>query len=732
MIYIFHGLSQVRGELIKIDLSDFDYIAQVKPKQLEGDFKPSNEWGTKPIPDKLKANQPYFLSGKSIGRKKTDESVVYKGLLVLDIERDKHSTELLEEETIKKRVKDSLGNYRYILYPTINNQPHYARYRLILEPERTMNKEESIQTTLEIMAILEAVNIPVDSASKDYARVQGLPIDNGLSDYEITVNEGDKYPVMVQDRCSNEKGSQENFKNERDLKSEKRTYTDEEVAYYMNEYVDRYMKELTEYSKAQALIMQLIKSYQDGIISYDGAIEALTIMAMGDGDWIEGNIRKFEAEKELIPRTKYDFNVIAGIIDGVFEDFREFFEIVTPQSMKEVFQQLKKEGESWRVKNSNEAKSVPIMHESHAVYLLKRVIPFCLVGDDYDSATLAFYNPDKGIYETSETLMNRLIKTLEYRYLPNRWKNVLNIMRTEVKLKKQTESRYLIPVANGVYHTRKKELMPFSPEYVFLSKIKTAYNPEAIKPIINEFDFDAWLQSIACHDDEVVTLLWQVINEAINPNYTRKKIGFLIGDGNSGKGTFQRLLENLIGRENIATLKPPQFADRFSKGLLIGKVCNIGDDISNAYIDDVSDLMSIATGDTIAIEQKMKSVVTINLSIFCLFSGNDMPNVRNKSKGWYRRALIIPFNADFNGAKNDPRIKEEYLADPNILEFVLKTALELDFNYFIEPKVVKDILNDYKLENDYIRAFVAEVFINDNLNDYKQLPVNFIKDKLIE
>ena len=147
---------------------------------------------------------------------------------------------------------------------------------------------------------------------------------------------------------------------------------------------------------------------------------------------------------------------------------------------------------------------------------------------------------------------------------------------------------------------------------------------------IDGWNVEDWLLSLVENDVKMVTLLYQMMNEAINPNYTRKKIGFLVGEGNSGKGTFQKLLVNLLGFENISTLKIEEFggdSHKFRKSMLLGKTCNIGDDISRTAVDTVSDLMSIATGDPITIEIKNGDMFSTQLKLFCLFSGNDMPNV---------------------------------------------------------------------------------------------------------
>lgn len=102
---------------------------------------------------------------------------------------------------------------------------------------------------------------------------------------------------------------------------------------------------------------------------------------------------------------------------------------------------------------------------------------------------------------------------------------------------------------------KNKELLPFNPKYVITSKIATAYKPPKSIPKDREGNtFDDWLNSIACGDSELVTLFWQIILEAINPNYTRNKFAIFYGDGNNGKGTFQRLLINLIGESNVSAL----------------------------------------------------------------------------------------------------------------------------------------------------------------------------------
>ena len=160
-----------------------------------------------------------------------------------------------------------------------------------------------------------------------------------------------------------------------------------------------------------------------------------------------------------------------------------------------------------------------------------------------------------------------------------------------------------------------------------------------------------------------------------------------------------------------------------------GKVANFGEEISDAYIDDIHNLMCIATGDPITVEEKGKPPFTLISKAFCVFSGNSLPRTRNKD-GWGRRALIIPFYADFSGQVNDPRIKDEYIKRQDVKEYVLKKALEMDFEKFIEPQIVKDEIREYQKHNDHIQAYVQDVYIENGYHTIARVPIVFVKEDI--
>lgn len=414
-----------------------------------------------------------------------------------------------------------------------------------------------------------------------------------------------------------------------------------------------------------------------------------------------------------------------------------------PRTMKELENRIFQAGEEWRAehtetkvnKSTGDVTEKVAMPQTFTVAkILSEIVTFTFISKSNvpDYSLLYIYDLDEGIYTASNDLFNLFCKTFDVRIKPREWPQIKLMVRTLTKIQKPLESADLIPVKNGIIDLNTKELLPFSTKYVITSKIATAYKVPNYIPKDREGNtFEDWLDSIACGDRELVTLFWQIILEAINPNYTRNKFAVLYGEGNNGKGTFQRLLINLIGESNVSALKPAQFSEKHNLETLVGKVCNIGDEAPNEYLKNPSDLMSITSGDTVLVNPKGRPAFEATFKLFNIFSGNYIPNSGNKTKGWYRRVMIVPFNADFNGQAEKPWIKNEFLADQVVLEYVLFKAVNQEpFTHFIEPKAVKGLLEEYQEDNDYLLSWVKHEYMEKGWHELDVVPVFILTREL--
>ncbi|OJT35468.1 phage/plasmid primase, P4 family [Staphylococcus ureilyticus] len=390
----------------------------------------------------------------------------------------------------------------------------------------------------------------------------------------------------------------------------------------------------------------------------------------------------------------------------------------TDQSLRYTISLIRKEelafmkAEFEKAKENGEASGRPpqTIGTNRCAVLLNDVIKF-VIFDLEENTKLAMYQSEKGIYTQNTAIIKRIISWLEPRHNEKKAQEVIYHLTNMVDVIDKTNEPHLIPVNNGVFNRNTMKLEPFTPNYVFTTKISTNFVDNPKTPVINGWSFDNWLDEVACGDREVFTLLWQVINDSLNGNYTRKKAIFLVGDGNNGKGTFQTLLTNLIGFDNVASLKVNEFDQEFKLGVLEGKTLVIGDDVPvGVNIEDSSNFNSVVTGDPVLVNIKNKQPYHTVFRTTVIQSTNGMPRFKNKTGGTNRRLLIVPFNADFNGTKENPDIKEKYLNNKEVLEYVLYKAINLDFGKFIVPKVSADMLEEYKQDNDPAYDFKVTEF----------------------
>lgn len=342
--------------------------------------------------------------------------------------------------------------------------------------------------------------------------------------------------------------------------------------------------------------------------------------------------------------------------------------------------------------------------------VLQQYVQFVLF-DLEENTKLAMYQVDEGIYTQNSTRIQRVISWLEPKHNEIKAKEIIYHLTNMADVREKTNDRYLIPVGNGIFNIKTRELESFSPDHVFTTKISTNYVENPVNPVLNDWDVESWIKSIACNDTQVVNLLWQVINDSLNGNYTRKKAIFLIGEGNNGKGTFQELLSELIGYQNIASLKVNEFDERFKLSVLEGKTAVIGDDVpANVYVDNSSNFNSVVTGDRVLVEFKGQPLYSAVFRCSVIQSTNGMPSFKNKTEGTLRRIIIVPFNADFNGEKENFDIKEDYIKRSEVLEYVLHKAINLDFEKFDIPDVSLKELEIFKQDNDPVYEFKRNVF----------------------
>ena len=689
----------------------------------------------------------YFISGEFTEATngeyhRNNGGLLSRDLICIDIEDTKmNTTEVLNT------IQESLKEYKYVLYSTFKHEESNPRLRLVLEPNMIILQDEYKPTIQHVMAL---VGVNYDTKSYTWSQLSGLPIVK-KGNKHIFIKHLDGLPYPVQEAVKEEKKVITNYT----ASDTNVLLTDEDYTEMFKRYLELDIENINtgdskEYDRALGILLSITYDFCYNIITYDVACECSDLLAdigknpekyrQENQDKINHAIKSWQNNPNYFDNEKsysmlQRFEIVGNEKDKNFSYLVRYKLNKPILSTGELHWRLFTTGEQWRVENTKTDKDgnekVPVMNFNIISSMLKKHIPMKLTGETEDTSIIYSYNFSEGIYTGQEAYINRAIAKLEFRFDPRKYTQVYKFLKTQLPFLPRLESKNLIAVNNGVFNNKGKQLEIFNADYFITSKLATRYNKNAINNYLairdTYFDVDKWFQSIANGDEELVKLLWEIVNEAINPNHTREKMAILYGEGNNGKGTFQAMLTNLIGIENISTLTPHDFSGEFKLEMLQGKVCNIGDDISNKYLDDVSNLMSIITGDPVAVNRKGKSVITARFKLLNIFSANKLPKVRNKSQGAYRRLLIIPFNADFNGQVQDRRIKEEYLKNKIILEYILYKALHLDFEKFSTTKATDEMLEEYKEDNDYLYSFAKDWYVHRNLPEVERVPLPLVK-----
>ena len=687
----------------------------------------------------------YFISGdippnEDGSYTRNDSNLKTRNLIVIDIEDTGLSSQ--EVQTI---IQEKLANYKYLLYSTISHRKNNPRLRLVLEPNRDIVKDEYKPT---IQHVIQLLNIKYDTSSCTWSQLQGLPIIVRDNEHIFIKHlDGEPYPV------------QEAVKGEKKVKVEYTTsnvnLSDEDFKEMFIRYIELDHENINtgdseEYNRALSILLSLARDVCYNVITYDVACECSDLLAnigVNPEKYREDNLNKinhaiksyqnnpnyFENEKSYSMLQR--FEIVGNEKDKNFTYLVNYKLNKAISSTGELHWRLFTIGEQWRAENTtiNEKTgkvNIPqVPFYIIAKFLLKH-IPIIKSGVNEDTALLFFYDFSKGIYTSNDDYIKTCIKKIEIRYKLTKLKDVTEDLRANTRFRKPQRLDYLIAVGNGLFNTKTKELEPFDPKHFITAKVDTNYNIHALtnyELIKNTyFNFDEWLKSIACNDDEIVTLLWQLINEAINPNKTRRKIAIMLGNGTNGKSTFRQMMINLIGDINISVSTPHELQSRFGLTSLEGKICNYGDEVGTKPLDEMDKLKSISSGESVNYERKNKDVRNYDFKTLLMFNSNEIPPIKDKSDAVLNRLLIIPFKANFEGVK-DESIKDEKLNNKIILEYILYTALHLDFDKFIIPEAVQKQLLNYRKENDSVFSFML-YYKDKGYHHVSCFPVRYLTD----
>lgn len=359
----------------------------------------------------------------------------------------------------------------------------------------------------------------------------------------------------------------------------------------------------------------------------------------------------------------------------------------------------------------------------------------CAGKKGWEHGLLAVYQtdgPDKGIYSSKDDVIRNLIREFYPQINSREIAEVVGYLYDRAPRKMQCKDRDLVAVNNGIFNYKTKELMPFTPDLVFLTKCPVDYVAGVVNPVLHnpddgtDWDVESWMQGIGGTPD-MAELIWQVIGAVIRPGVNWDKCAMPYAeDGNNGKGSVCALMRNLCGEESCVSIPMQDFSKEFAlEPLLHASAVIVDENNVGGSLSDSSNLKAAITGDTISVNRKFKEPVSYQFHGIIVQCLNELPKTADRSNSLYRRMLLIPFKKCFTGAERK-YIKHDYLGRREVLEYVLWRVLgKMDYYELSEPEACKSLIADYKEYNEPVLQFWNE--FRDQFA-WDLLPFGFIYD----
>ena len=272
---------------------------------------------------------------------------------------------------------------------------------------------------------------------------------------------------------------------------------------------------------------------------------------------------------------------------------------------------------------------------------------------------------------------------------------------------------YLVNVRNGLLDIRDMSFKEHTPSYLSTVQLNVEYNPHAHCP-----QFEKFLNEVL--DCRLIPLVQEILGYLLTTNTSAQKSFVLLGPARTGKSTLLWVVEYLLlGKKNVSNIPWQEIGDKFKTAELLGKLANVFSDLPSKSIDDTG-IFKVVTGeDYLMAEKKNKNPFKFRPFARLVFSCNELPkNYVDRTEGFYRRLIIVPFNRQIDKNKIDKALKYKFQREKEgILNWALEGLRRLYENNFefSENELTDEVKKEYKRENNNVISFVEECCEIDSL-----------------
>ena len=287
----------------------------------------------------------------------------------------------------------------------------------------------------------------------------------------------------------------------------------------------------------------------------------------------------------------------------------------------------------------------------------------------------------------------------------------------------QDEKKY-INCKSGIIDIERNILLEHSSlhktEVQFQANLIT--DPLKFKELFDRSEFKKFLNDIL--DENSIKTLQEAWGLMLSPHAREVQNCFIYkGEGSNGKSATFDIQEALIkDNRHICSIGLGDFGETFAISVAEGKHVNIvrDDELSGKTVNKA--FKSMVCGEPVTVNRKNKDLVRLGFNMTMFFGLNRLPSAADKSTGFFRRPIIIPFNTSFGTEKEVAEGTRDKLKDPLITHRIIQNELDIVFTWAYAglnrvrknnwkvtvSKAAEQEMEDYREEVDSAYAFFKE------------------------
>lgn len=715
-----------------------DFYDNYEASSIAGRVEPLPNGG-KPVPDSLKKAQEYLIFGElKKGQQAGKSNLLANHALFFDIEppnpKEGEAWEPLEYSDVNDVVSKELDGLQYVLHNTINSQEHYARFRLVIPTDQAMDEKEYHSAWDYVAEQLNA--LPLDSSSREWYRLQGAPIYNGLGTDVFEVNDvGELLSIEDINKHLEAMKADELSKNT----------TPQNVTTISADDFEQAMKLVVNYDKENLMKEEhyfkwfpiLANGVKNGEIDENMAYLATSYISLGNADWERENRNRLRNELQKIgrgnlPPAEWTVRSKINAVPHMKKDPDN--PVKSNKPVNKLGQLLdNKELKVFGYDDTGNAERLMLIHGDHIKY-------------SYEARSWYFYNgkiweqdrigkiqqcaedvpkymrdfeplliPDGADKEVKEKIrkarQNFIKKTRDYRKKNDFIKESQH--RVSVRLEQFDNVGNKINLQNGYYDLDKNKFYEHEKKKLFTLISEASYDPEAKCPKWIKF-----INETFCGDVELIDYVQRAVGYTLTNKTSERQMFFLWGSGSNGKSVFINVLEKLMGTytENIdpkslmvsesdgasaspaiAKLKGARFVSS-SESKELGRL-------------DESLVKRITGSDTVTARYLHQNEFSYVPQFKIWIATNHKPQVSGNDEAIWGRLVLIPFMNKVVGDRENKNLTNELLEEmTGIFNWVLEGYVKYMEQGLrnAEPDIIKEQRSSYKEEMDQVGAFISE------------------------